>query len=140
MDKILILLSATSGGVRIISHFSVIGIPAGIISSNFTLVFSLTTGIIKRNKEKEEKKRKIIILAKSKFNSIEALMSQALIALDISQEEFNTIVNEEKKYDQMKEIIRNIKARDEISENSRDIKKIVEMHRFKKIIIYFVNI
>ena len=140
MDKILILLSATSGGVSIISHLSVIGIPAGIISSNFTLVFSLTTGIIKRNKEKEEKKRKIIILAKSKFNSIEALMSQALIALDISQEEFNTIVNEEKKYDQMKEIIRNIKARDEISENSRDIKKIVEMHRFKKIIIYFVNI
>ena len=28
-----------------------------------------------------------------------------------------------KKYDQMKEIIRNIKSRDEISENSRDIKK-----------------
>ena len=115
MDKILILLSATSGGVSIISYLSVIGIPAGIISS-------LTTGIIKRNTEKEEKKSKIIILAKSKFNSIEALMSQALIDLDISQEEFKTIVNEEKKYDQMKEIIRNIKARDEISENSRDIK------------------
>ena len=40
MDKILILLSATSGGVSITSHLSVIGIPAGIISSSFTLVFS----------------------------------------------------------------------------------------------------
>ena len=47
MDKVLIVLSARSGGVSIISHASVIGIPAGIIGSSFTLVFSLTTGIIK---------------------------------------------------------------------------------------------
>ena len=47
MDKVLIMLSATSGGVSIISYASVIEIPAGIISSSFTLVFSLTTGIIK---------------------------------------------------------------------------------------------
>ena len=47
MDKLLIVLSATSGGVSIISHGSAIGIPTGIISSRFTLVFSLTEGIIK---------------------------------------------------------------------------------------------
>ena len=63
------------------------------------------------------------MLAKSKLNSIETLMSQTLLDLDISQEEFKTIVNEKEKYDQMKEIIGNIKSRDEISENSRDIKK-----------------
>ena len=63
------------------------------------------------------------MLAKSKLNSIETLISQALIDLDISHEEFKKIVNEKDKYDQMKEIIRNIKSRDEISENSRDIKK-----------------
>ena len=34
------------------------------------------------------------MLAKSKLNKIETLMSQALIDLDISQEEFKTIVNE----------------------------------------------
>ena len=34
------------------------------------------------------------MLAKSKLNSIETLMSQALIDLDISHEEFKTIVNE----------------------------------------------
>ena len=43
---------------------------------------------IKRNKKKEEKTSKIIMLAKSKLNSIETLMSQTLIDLEISHEEF----------------------------------------------------
>ena len=38
------------------------------------------------------------MLAKSKLNSIETLMFQTLIDLDISHEEFKTIVNEKKKY------------------------------------------
>ena len=64
MDKVLIVLYATSGGVSIISHASVIGIPAGIINSNFTLIFSLTTGIIKKLlKETRKKHSKIIMLA-----------------------------------------------------------------------------
>ena len=76
MDKVLIVLSATSGGISIMSHSSVIGIPAGIISSSFTLVFSLTTGIIKilllkETRKKKKKHSKIIMLAKTKLNSIE---------------------------------------------------------------------
>ena len=51
------------------------------------------------------------MLAKRKLNSIETLMSQALIDLDISHEEFETIVNEEEKCDQMKESIRNTKSK-----------------------------
>ena len=47
------------------------------------------------------------MLAKSKLNSIETLMSQALIDLDISHEEFKTIGNDKEKYEQMKESIRN---------------------------------
>ena len=43
------------------------------------------------------------MLAKSKLNSIETLMSKALIDLYISDEEFKTIVNEKEKYDIMKE-------------------------------------
>ena len=50
-------------------------------------------------------------------------MSQALIDLDISHEEFKTIVNEKEKYEQTKESIRNTKSRDELSEDSRDIRK-----------------
>ena len=48
IDKTLTALSATSGGISIISFTSVIGIPAGITSASFTLIFSLTTGIIKK--------------------------------------------------------------------------------------------
>ena len=46
IDKILIILSATTGGVSIISFTSIIGVPAGIASASFTLIFSLATGII----------------------------------------------------------------------------------------------
>ena len=63
------------------------------------------------------------MLAKSQLSSIETLMSQALIDLDISHEEFKTIVNEKENYEQMKENIRNSKSRDEFSENSRVIRE-----------------
>ena len=52
------------------------------------------------------------MLAKSKLNSIETLMSQALIDLEITHEEFKTIVNEKQKYVRTKESIRNIKSSD----------------------------
>ena len=48
-DKTLIVLSATSGEVSIISFTNVNGISAGVISASLTLVFSLITRIIKKN-------------------------------------------------------------------------------------------
>ena len=63
------------------------------------------------------------MLAKSKLNSIESLVSQALIDLEIGHEEFKTIVNEKEKYKQMKEGIRNTKGIDELSENSRKMRR-----------------
>ena len=42
------------------------------------------------------------MLAKSKFNSIETLISQALGDLDISHEEFIMILKEKNKYEKMK--------------------------------------
>ena len=127
IDKTLIVLSATSGGISIISFTSVIGIPAGLARASFTLAFSLTTGIIKKllkiTRKKKKKHNKIAMIAKSKLNSIENLMSQAIIDLDTSHEEFKTIVNEKEKYEQMNESIKNIKSRDELSENSRMIRE-----------------
>ena len=38
------------------------------------------------------------MLAKSKLDSIETLLSQALIDMKISQEEFNAIIREKQKY------------------------------------------
>ena len=48
--KPLIALSATSGGISVISFSSVNGPPAGIASASFTYVFSLVTGIIKKRR------------------------------------------------------------------------------------------
>ena len=48
INKTLIVLSATSGEISIVSFTSVIGVPVGIASASFSLVFSLVTGIIKK--------------------------------------------------------------------------------------------
>ena len=47
IDKVLIVLSAISSGVSIISITSIVGAPVGIASASLTLTFSLTTGIVK---------------------------------------------------------------------------------------------
>ena len=51
-------------------------------------------------------KVKYFLLAKSKLNSIETLISQAWIDIDISHEEFVTILKEKDKYEKMKENLR----------------------------------
>ena len=110
IDKILIVLSATSSGVSIISFTSIIGAPVGIASASFTLIFSLTTGIVKKllniTRNKKKKHDKILILAKSKLNSIETLISQAFIDMNISHKEFIGILKKKDKYEKMKDKIR----------------------------------
>ena len=98
IDTILIVLNVTTGGVCIISHASVVGAPIRIASTGFTVLLSLATGITKKllktTRNKKKKHDKILMLAKSKFNNIESLVSQALIDMEISHEEFITILKE----------------------------------------------
>ena len=65
IDKVLIVLSATYGGISIISFTSVVGAPVGIASASFTLIFSLIRGIVKKllsiTKNKKKKHDKILI-------------------------------------------------------------------------------
>ena len=67
-------------------------------------------GIIKRllstTIKKKKKHDQIPMLAKSKYNSIEALILQALKDINISHEEFITILKEKDRYETMKENIR----------------------------------
>ena len=106
IDKVLIVLSATTSGVSIISFTNTIGKSVGIVSTSFTLIFSLTTRIIKKllsmTINKKKKHNQLITLAESKFNSMETLISQALGDLDISHEEFIMILKEKDKYERMK--------------------------------------
>ena len=74
IDQALIVLSATRGGVLIISFTSIVGAPVGIASAGFTLIFSVTTGMVKKllniTRNKKKKHHKILMLAKSKLNRI----------------------------------------------------------------------
>ena len=96
----------------------------GIASASFTLMFSLTTGIIKKllsiTRKKKKKHDEILILAKSKLDIIETLVSQALIDMEISHEEFNAIIREKEKYERMKENVRNVSQRSS-TERQRNI-------------------
>ena len=104
-NKSLIVLSITTGSISIASFSTVVGAPVGIISASFTLEFSISTGIIKKllkTTRNKKKYNKIVMLARSKLNKIECKMSEALINNEISHEDFMTIINEEKKYRELK--------------------------------------
>ena len=63
IDKVLIVLISTSDGVCIISSVSVVGAPVGKARASLTLIFSLTTGILK----------KILSITRNKKNMIKFL-------------------------------------------------------------------
>ena len=99
-DKLLIVLSVTTGTISIASFASVIGAPAGIVSASFSLAFSISTRIIKNllktTRNNKKKHNKIVRLARSKSNSIESKISEALENNEMTHEDFMTIINEEK--------------------------------------------
>ena len=80
----------------------------------------LTTGVIKKllqiTRNKKKKHNKTGMLAKSKQNSIETLISQTLIDLEI-------FVNEKEKNERMKGNIRMMKSSDELGENNKSIRE-----------------
>ena len=69
------------------------------------------------------KHNKIFMLARSKLNSIESKISEALINNEISHEDFKTIINEEKKYCELKESIRIMKIQRRDTENNNLIEE-----------------
>ena len=116
----------TSGGVSI-TFTSIIGAPVGIASASFSLIFSLNKGVKKKllkiTRNKKKKHTKIVMLAKSKLNSIEKLITEALIDFEISHEEYTSIINEAESYRRLKENIRNIKSdveKDELGETDKN--------------------
>ena len=110
IDKSLFVLSVTTGSIFIASFATVIGAPVRIVSSRFCLPFSAFTEILKKllktRKNKKKKHDKDVMLARSKLNSIESKISEALINSENSHENFMAIINNEKKYRELKETIR----------------------------------
>ena len=109
-DKSLNVLSILSGSISIALFATVIVAPAGIIGASCSFTFSITSGFIKRFlktiRNKKKKHNKIFVLARIKLNSIENEISKALTDNEISHEDFETIISEEKQYQELKESIR----------------------------------
>ena len=111
IEHFLILGSTITGCVSISAFASLVGIPIGIASSTIGLKICVITAGIKKYKsiikKKKKKHDKIVLLAKSKLNSIEVLISKALIDSNISHDEFVLINNVLKEFYDMKEEIKN---------------------------------
>ena len=71
----------------------------------------MSSGIIKKllktTTNEKKKHNKIVMLARSKLNSIESKISEALIKNETGNEDLQTIINEENKYREFKESQRN---------------------------------
>ena len=135
-DKLLIVLSVTTGSISIASFATVIGAPVGMMSASCSLAFSITTGFVKKFlktiRNKKKKHNKIVMLARSKLNSIENKISEALINNEISHEDFMTIINE-KRYRELKESI------EMMNRQRSDVEKISLIEEGKKTGIYEVT-
>ena len=113
-DKVFITLSATFGTLSIASHATIVGIPVGIAGASLTLIFTVTTGVVKKllniTRKKKKKHNKIIALARSKLNIIETLISGTLTDFDISHEEVSKIIYEKNNYEQIRDNIKSVKS------------------------------
>ena len=97
IENVLILASALIGCISIYDFVSLLGIPIEMTSYAIGLkLYAASPGIKQYKsiiKEKKKKHDKIVCLVKSKLDSIEVLISKALINLNISHDEFVLLYN-----------------------------------------------
>ena len=121
-EKVFITLSASFGTLSIASYATVVGIPAGIAGASLTLIFTITTGVVKKvlniTRKKKKKHNKTIALARSKLNTIENLISQALIDFEVTHEEFSKIIYEKNNYEQIIDNIRSVKSINDLNKEN----------------------
>ena len=129
-DKSLSVSSVATGSITIASFATVIRAPVGKMSASFSFAFSITAGFVKNflktTRNKKKKHNKTVMLARSKLNSIESKISEALKNNEISHEDFETVINEEKKYRELKERITMINSQ------RSDVEKIILIEEGKK--------
>ena len=92
-----------------------LGIPIGITSSAIGLINCAINAWIKKYKsiisKKKRKHCKIVLLTKSKLNSIEFLISKTLIDSNISHDKFVLIINILKEYEDVRKEIKNLRLK-----------------------------
>ena len=108
IEQFPILASTTTGCASISAYAFLVDIPTGITRSAIGLKSCAVTAGIKKYtsiiKKKKKKQDKVVLLAESKLNSIEDLISKALI-----------INNVLKEYNEIKEETKNLKTQSSLS-------------------------
>ena len=114
LEHLLNLVSTVTGCVSISAFVYLVGISIGIVNSAIELIICAITAGIKQYKWVIKKKKrnhvKIVLLSKTKSTIIAVLISRALIGSYISHEEFTSIDNVLRKYNDMKEKVKNLKS------------------------------
>ena len=115
-DKLFITLSASFGTLSIASYATVVEIPAGIAGASLTLIFTVTTGVVKTllniTRKKKKKHNKTIALARSKLNIID------MIDFEITHEEFSKIIYEKNNYEQIIDNIKSVKSINDLNKEN----------------------
>ena len=114
MNFFLILASTITGCISNSAFAFSLAIPIEIASSAIGLKICAIPAVIKKYESITNKKKKkyenVVLSAKPKLNSIEVLISKALINLVISHDDFILINLALKKYNEMKEKIKSLKT------------------------------
>ena len=111
VELLLILVSTITGRASLSAFALLVCVPVGTTSSALGIkICAITAGIKKYNsiiKKKKKKHDKIELLRKDKLNNIEVLISKASINSYISHDEFSSVNNALRKYNEIKKEIKN---------------------------------
>ena len=114
VENLLILVSTVTGFVSISAYPSLVCVPVGIMRSAVGIkICAITAGIKKCKsiiKRKKEKHDKMVLLGKDKLDTIEGLISKALIDSYISYDKFISVNYVLRKYYEMKKEIKNLET------------------------------
>ena len=100
-DKILTIFLFVFSGTNIFAHVKEEKQLLGLINSVFSLLFCLSSNVIKKlqqdTKRKKKKRNKLLYLAKNKLDCVEMLVSKSVMDGTIDHNEFTAIIKEKKK-------------------------------------------
>ena len=125
VDTGLITSTLITGGISIAAFASGVGLPVGIALKGTSLLLSLATAITQKSFKiftvKQEKHDAIKLLALSKLDSVDNIISQVMQYGDICHTEFHKVLQEVEKYHRLKADIRN--------QSKAKVKKIMKEQR-----------
>ena len=126
VDTSLIVTTVLTGSTSIAAFATGIGLPVGLVLSGTSLALSLGSGITRKSCNsfiiKQKKHEEIRLLAETKLDSIQNLISKALKDATISDIEFDQVLKELERYRLLKQEIRqkSKKKIDTISNKQRE--------------------